>query len=172
MPEFFSSNLKTLIKNAGITQNYIAEQLDVSRETVSTWVNAKYIPHRNTLKRLAEFFNEKLGNKYRLTPERLVNVDLAAERAELERLGMVEQGWKAPEVPIVNSGKIAEPEAERPIYQGLQELLNDEKAMALMSVTGEEVEKLKEIRFLARGYNPSKAVFIDILFDMRKGKEG
>jgi transcriptional regulator with XRE-family HTH domain len=55
-------------------------------------------------------------------------------------------------------------------YQGLQELLEDERTRLLMKPTDEEIEMLRGIRFLNR-FSPSKELFIEILLDYRRRED-
>lgn len=50
------NNLKKLRKAKGITQEQLAEQLNVTRQAVSSWENGINQPDVETLARLAEYF--------------------------------------------------------------------------------------------------------------------
>lgn len=50
------NNLKKLRKAKGITQEQLAEQLNVTRQAVSSWENGINQPDVETLTRLAEYF--------------------------------------------------------------------------------------------------------------------
>ena len=49
--------LKELIKSRGIKQQWLAEQIGVTRLTISNWVNGKYIPKPEHIEKLAEILN-------------------------------------------------------------------------------------------------------------------
>ncbi len=51
--------LEELRKNAGITQEELAQELKVSRQTVSLWEQDLVAPKSDALKSLCEFFNVK-----------------------------------------------------------------------------------------------------------------
>ena len=51
-----SENLKTLRKNKGVSQQQLADQLHVVRQTVSKWEKGLSVPDAEMLIRLAEFF--------------------------------------------------------------------------------------------------------------------
>ncbi len=53
------------------------------------------------------------------------------------------------------------------VIAGLQELIDDEKTRRLMSITEEEIEWMRSIRFRPNQI-PSKSDFIDLLFIYRK----
>lgn len=52
----FQGNLKTLRKNKGITQEELAERLNVVRQTISKWEKGQSVPDSEMLVRLAEIF--------------------------------------------------------------------------------------------------------------------
>lgn len=52
--------LKILLKEKGMTQEELAEQLDVSRQAVGKWVNDKGIPEVNKLKQISNLFGVSL----------------------------------------------------------------------------------------------------------------
>ena len=48
----FSENLQFLRAQAGVTQEQLAEQLDVSRQSVSKWEGGQSFPEMDTLLRI------------------------------------------------------------------------------------------------------------------------
>ncbi|MFC1555587.1 helix-turn-helix domain-containing protein [candidate division KSB1 bacterium] len=58
-------------------------------------------------------------------------------------------------------------EYEGQVIAGLQELIDDEKTRRLMSITEEEIEWMRSIRFRPN-QRPTKEDFIDLLFIYRK----
>ncbi|MCD8365713.1 MAG: helix-turn-helix domain-containing protein [Clostridiales bacterium] len=63
----FSENLKTLRKQKGMSQETLAQQLHVVRQTVSKWEKGLSVPDAEMLVRIAEFFevsvSDLLGEK-------------------------------------------------------------------------------------------------------------
>lgn len=53
----FADNLQRLRKNAGLTQEDLAEQLEVSRQAVSKWESGQSLPEMDKLIRMAEMFD-------------------------------------------------------------------------------------------------------------------
>jgi len=54
------NKLKKILKDKGLKQNWIAEQLGLTREAVSHWVTGKNNPTTENLKRVANLLNIKL----------------------------------------------------------------------------------------------------------------
>lgn len=52
----FQGNLKTLRKNKGITQEELADRLNVVRQTISKWEKGQSVPDAEMLVKLAEIF--------------------------------------------------------------------------------------------------------------------
>lgn len=61
-------------------------------------------------------------------------------------------------------------EDEAPMYDGLQELLQDQHQVILMNITEEEIDILRTIRLNSR-IRPSKEFFIQALLDYRKSRQ-
>ena len=55
-----SEKLYELRKKGGLSQEQLAEQLDVSRQAVSKWESGKAIPESDTLISISEYFNVTL----------------------------------------------------------------------------------------------------------------
>ena len=58
----FSENLKSLRKNANITQNQLAKMLEVDQRTISAWEHNVCEPDFNTLAKLCDIFNEDFNS--------------------------------------------------------------------------------------------------------------
>lgn len=56
----FSDNLRTLRSNKRLTQEELAELLDVSRQAVSKWESGNGYPEMDTLIKLSELFDVSL----------------------------------------------------------------------------------------------------------------
>lgn len=52
-----SERLKKARTSQGITQEYVAKQLYVSRQTVSRWEQGKTLPNIHVIKKLSEIYN-------------------------------------------------------------------------------------------------------------------
>ena len=55
-----SEKLYELRKKSGLSQEQLAEQLDVSRQAVSKWESGKAVPESDTLISISEYFNVTL----------------------------------------------------------------------------------------------------------------
>ena len=55
--ETFSRNLRELCDQTGKTDSSIADDLGVSKVTISDWTTGKSIPRMNKIEALAEYFN-------------------------------------------------------------------------------------------------------------------
>ena len=56
----FSENLQFIRAQAGITQEQLAEQLDVTRQSVSKWEGAQSFPEMDTLLRICDLYDVNL----------------------------------------------------------------------------------------------------------------
>lgn len=56
----FSENLQFIRAQAGVTQEQLAEQLDVSRQSVSKWESGQSFPEMDTLLRICDLYNVNL----------------------------------------------------------------------------------------------------------------
>ena len=61
----FSDNLQFIRAQAGITQEQLAEQLDVSRQSVSKWESGTSFPEMDTLLRICDLYNVNLDTLLR-----------------------------------------------------------------------------------------------------------
>lgn len=61
----FSDNLQFLRARAGITQEQLAEQLEVSRQSVSKWESGASFPEMETLLRLCDLYDTNLDTLLR-----------------------------------------------------------------------------------------------------------
>ena len=61
----FSENLQYIRAQAGITQEQLAEQLEVSRQSVSKWESAASFPEMDTLLRICDLYNVNLDTLLR-----------------------------------------------------------------------------------------------------------
>ena len=61
----FSENLQFIRAQAGITQEQLAEQLDVSRQSVSKWESGASFPEMDTLLRICDLYNVNLDTLLR-----------------------------------------------------------------------------------------------------------
>ena len=55
-----SEKLYELRKKSGLSQEQLAEQLDVSRQAISKWESGKSVPESDTLISISEYFNVTL----------------------------------------------------------------------------------------------------------------
>ncbi len=86
--EILAENLEYLIKNRGIDQKILAEQIGVSDTTISNWVRGLKYPRIDKIQLIADYF----GIKY---------TDLVTER---EPMNLIKTSQKTVKIPIL--GKI------------------------------------------------------------------
>jgi len=55
-----SEKIRELRKKAGLSQEELAEKIDVSRQSVSKWESAQTVPEMGKLIKLSEIFNVSL----------------------------------------------------------------------------------------------------------------
>jgi putative transcriptional regulator len=78
----FSDNLKMLRKQKGMSQEQLAQQLDVVRQTVSKWEKGLSLPDAELLTKIAEFFEVPVG--------RLLGEKIEEEKTENEIASQLE----------------------------------------------------------------------------------
>ena len=61
----FSDNLQFIRAQAGVTQEQLAEQLDVSRQSVSKWESGASFPEMDTLLRICDLYDVNLDTLLR-----------------------------------------------------------------------------------------------------------
>lgn len=59
--EIFKSNLSNFLEQASTSQKDLAKYLDVSKQTVSAWVNGKSYPRADVMERIATFFGTTIS---------------------------------------------------------------------------------------------------------------
>lgn len=77
----FTERLKSLRKEAGLTQKNISDHFNIKQPTYAQWEQGRRQPSKDTLEKLAQFFNVStdylLGNSELKNPEdQLSNVEL------------------------------------------------------------------------------------------------
>jgi transcriptional regulator with XRE-family HTH domain len=55
--EVFPKRLKQVVKESGLMHKEIAEELNVARNTVTTWINGGAYPNRIMINKIADIFN-------------------------------------------------------------------------------------------------------------------
>lgn len=73
----FSENLQFLRTRAGITQEQLAEQLEVSRQSVSKWEGAQSFPEMDTLLKICDLYDVNLDTLLRGSVEESLVADTA-----------------------------------------------------------------------------------------------
>lgn len=71
-----NSNIRKKRKSMNLSQEYVAEQLQVSRQAISKWETGKAQPSMNNFKRLAELFSCDLD--YLVSSDKDVNEELTS----------------------------------------------------------------------------------------------
>ena len=72
-----SENLQFLRAREGLTQEQLAEQLDVSRQSVSKWESNASYPEMDTLLKLCDIFHTDLDTLLRGSAEKSLSEDTA-----------------------------------------------------------------------------------------------
>lgn len=78
----FKDDIKTLRRQSNLTQEALAQQLHVTRQTVSTWETGKNMPNLETLHDLSQLFNislEKLLFNEEITMKKDKGLSLASQ---------------------------------------------------------------------------------------------
>lgn len=81
----FSENLQFLRSQAGVTQEQLAEQLDVTRQSVSKWESAQSFPEMDTLLRICDLYDVNLDTLLRGSVEASRTADTAKYDAFMNR---------------------------------------------------------------------------------------
>ena len=79
-----SDNIKTLRKSKGLTQEELANRINVVRQTVSKWEKGYSVPDAEMLKKIAEVLETDVSQLLGSTIEIDANADLVA--AQLSRI--------------------------------------------------------------------------------------
>lgn len=77
----FGEKLRTARKNAGLTQEQLAERLPVSRQAVAKWESEKGMPDIENLKRLAKLLNVSID--YLLDDGEALDLSVTREKIDL-----------------------------------------------------------------------------------------
>ena len=80
-----SENLQFLRSQAGVTQEQLAEQLDVSRQSVSKWESGQSFPEMDTLLRICDLYDVNLDTLLRGSVEESRTADTAKYDAFMTR---------------------------------------------------------------------------------------
>lgn len=108
----FSENLRTLRKEKDYSQEYLAEKLNVSRQTISKWENATAMPDLKKLTEIAELFeigiNELLGldlpeSENDESKSNIINVEYTSQKAEAQIAQLTESNKKIKTFAVINS---------------------------------------------------------------------
>lgn len=84
----FSENLQFIRAQAGVTQEQLAEQLDVSRQSVSKWESAASFPEMDTLLRICDLYDVNLDTLLRGSVEESRVGDTARYDAFMNRFAL------------------------------------------------------------------------------------
>ena len=84
----FSENLQFLRAQNGVTQEQLAEQLDVSRQSVSKWESGASFPEMDTLLRLCDLYGVNLDTLLRGSLEESLVSDTARYDAFMNRFSL------------------------------------------------------------------------------------
>lgn len=91
----FEENLQFLRKRAGMTQEQLAEALDVTRQSVSKWESGAGFPELEKLLRLSELFQIDMDTLLKGDVEQCVSEDTCGYDAHMESFGKMIVGGVA-----------------------------------------------------------------------------
>ena len=84
----FSDNLQFIRAQAGVTQEQLAEQLDVSRQSVSKWESGASFPEMDTLLRICDLYDVNMDTLLRGSVEESRVSDTAQYDAHMNRFSL------------------------------------------------------------------------------------
>ena len=84
----FSDNLQFIRAQAGVTQEQLAEQLDVSRQSVSKWESGASFPEMDTLLRICDLYDVNLDTLLRGSVEKSCVSDTARYDDHMNRFSL------------------------------------------------------------------------------------
>ena len=84
----FSDNLQFIRAQAGVTQEQLAEQLEVSRQSVSKWESGTSFPEMDTLLRICDLYDVDLDLLLRGNVEESRVSDTARYDAHMNRFSL------------------------------------------------------------------------------------
>lgn len=91
----FSENLRNLRKAKGISQEAMAEQLHVVRQTISKWEKGLSVPDASILIRVAEILEVSVGELLGSPIETPENVDVIAQKLEQINFSLAERNRRS-----------------------------------------------------------------------------
>lgn len=90
----FSENLKTLRKHQNLSQEQLADKLNLSRSIVGMWESGQRKPSFETLELLADFFNVRLDDlSGRKNTDSLLNPEIATDTVTFPVIGEIAAGY-------------------------------------------------------------------------------
>ena len=84
----FSNNLQYIRAQAGVTQEQLAEQLEVSRQSVSKWESGASFPEMDTLLRICDLYDVNMDTLLRGSVEESRVSDTAQYDAHMNRFSL------------------------------------------------------------------------------------
>lgn len=91
----FSENLRNLRKAKGISQEAMAEQLHVVRQTIAKWEKGLSVPDASILIRVAEILEVSVGELLGSPIETPENVDVIAQKLEQINFSLAERNRRS-----------------------------------------------------------------------------
>lgn len=123
-------NLKYLRKQAGLSQEDVAEKMNVSRQSVAKWENDETLP---------DIINcTKLANIYGITLDELVNISL--ENGNVQNENTSDGKYVFGMVKVGDRGQIVIPKSAREIYK----INSGDKLIVVGDQRGIAIAKIKE----------------------------
>ncbi len=90
----FPNNLRHLRESAGISQEYLAEELGVSRQAVTSWECAHAEPNICMLVKIAKYFRVSLDELVEKNKDPYITIHLNADYGtDPEKLKRLKAGW-------------------------------------------------------------------------------
>lgn len=151
---YYPENFEHLKELLGLTQNYIAENLGVTTETLSNW--KKKDPSLTSLLAVCSFFNERIP-ELNLSPETLINTDIS-EMLEGVHLSNPPENLGTRSLESGVNLIVVQPE-------GLKDFLAS-KECKIANLTEEEFEILNSFRFSEK-FKPGISFYIEAVLSHR-----
>lgn len=148
--QLFGENLRAARKQAGLSQQTLANRSGIDRATISLIENNRENPRTDTILRLAKV----LG----VSPSELWSDPSSTDKGrEGPRTGVVREVAELRYEPV----------SEGRLHPGLEELLKDDRTRLMLNLTAEEEAMLRSIR-TRRDAPLGKDFFLDVLISYRR----
>ena len=121
MPDTFGNRLRSLIQQKGLTQQELADALDLPRNTIWRWINEKATPRGNILLNLATFLQVSVDDLLNDSPpehsgEWTIHINVADKftKEEINLTGNIQPIAQITVTPLLPSNRIGKNSKLRP----------------------------------------------------------